>query len=169
MPITTKGKIPQSWPSGVHYTRGGTIPGGSRTFAQLKAQGTFNQTVTAKPGQGTGSADLIFAVYRPTVSYTPPAPWSIGGSTGGELFMLAPRWDAASYLANSTRGGNPDRKGAATFSYITALPLSAKQGAEERAEAAHIRQALLVPQTPNRTCQRRRCPDRRPKIRCTAQ
>ncbi|MFJ5064583.1 NucA/NucB deoxyribonuclease domain-containing protein [Streptomyces nigra] len=143
--ITTKGNTPQSWPSGARYIRGGDLPAGARTFAQLRAQSTFKQTVLAKPGQGTGSADLVFAVYEPSVKYTAPAPWTLNGN-GGNLFMLAPRWDAASYLANSTGGGNPDRKGAATFSYITPLTLSAKPGAEERAEAQHIRQAFLVPQ-----------------------
>ena len=144
MPITTKANIPQSWPSGARYTRGGTMPG-TKTFTQLKAQRTFKDTVTAKPGQGSGSADLLFAVYEPAISYTPPAPWKLSGALGGKLFMLAPRWDAASYLANSTGGGTPAKKGAATFSYVTPLTLSAKQGAEERAEAAHIRQAFLTP------------------------
>ncbi|WP_437047963.1 NucA/NucB deoxyribonuclease domain-containing protein [Streptomyces sp. enrichment culture] len=144
MPITTKADIPQSWPSGARYTRGGTMPG-TKTFTQLKALRTSKETVTAKPGQGSGSADLLFAVYEPAISYTPPAPWKLSGALGGKLFMLAPRWDAASYLANSTGGGTPAKKGAATFSYITPLTLSAKQGAEERAEAAHIRQAFLTP------------------------
>ncbi len=144
MPITTKATIPQSWPSGARYTRGGSMPG-TKTFTQLKAQRTFKDTVTAKPGQGSGSADLLFAVYEPAISYTPPAPWKLSGALGGKLFMLAPRWDAASYLANSTGGGTPAKKGAATFSYVTPLTLSAKQGAEERAEAAHIRQAFLTP------------------------
>ncbi|MFJ5726474.1 hypothetical protein [Streptomyces sp. NPDC093149] len=40
----------------------------------------------------------------------------------------------------------PVDSAAATFSYLTTLTLSAKQGAEEQAEAAHIRQAFLVPQ-----------------------
>jgi hypothetical protein len=146
MPITTKGNMPQSWPSRARYTRGGSLPTASKTFAQLKAARTFNQTVTAAPGQGSsGSTDLVFAVYEPTVAYTAPAPWKLSGSTGGKLFMLAPRWDAATYLANSTGGGNPAKKGAATFSYITALTLSAKPGALEQAEAAHIRQAFLTP------------------------
>ncbi|WP_255310755.1 NucA/NucB deoxyribonuclease domain-containing protein [Streptomyces viridosporus] len=145
MPITLKADIPQSRPSGARYTRGGTLPG-TKTFTQLKAQRTFEETVTAKPGQGSGSADLLFAVYEPAISYTPPAPWKLSGALGGKLFMLAPRWDAASYLANSTGGGTPDKKGAVTFSYVTPLTLSAKQGAEEQAEAAHIRQAFLVPQ-----------------------
>ncbi len=38
---------------------------------------------------------------------------------GRQLFMLAPRWESASCLANSTGGSNPARKGAATFSYVT--------------------------------------------------
>ncbi|MCX2927903.1 hypothetical protein [Streptomyces sp. NEAU-W12] len=146
MPITTKGNIPQSWPAGAKYTRGGKIPG-TKTFTQLKTQRTFNETVTAKPGQGSKkSLDLLFTVYEPDISYTPPPPWTLRGNLGGKLFMLAPRWESASYLANSTGGGKPDKKGAATFSYVTPLTLSAKQGAEEQAEAAHIQQAFLVPQ-----------------------
>lgn len=145
MPITVKGNLPQSWPSGARYTRGGSLPSTSRTFTQLKTVKTYNQTVSAAPGQGKGSADLLFAVYEPSVSYRAPAPWKLSGATGGKLFMLAPRWDAASYLSNSTGGGNPARKGAAAFSYVTPLTLSAKAGAPERAEAAHIRQAFLVP------------------------
>ncbi|MDO0916831.1 hypothetical protein QQM39_40295 [Streptomyces sp. DT2A-34] len=146
MPITTKGNIPQSWPSGVRYTRGGNMPG-TKTFAQLKAMRTFTETVTAKPGQGSsGSTDLIFAVYEPAISYTPPAPWALNGATGGKLFMLAPRWDAAKYLANSTGGGNPDRKGAATFSYVPTMTYSAKPGADERAVAQHIKTAFTKPE-----------------------
>jgi hypothetical protein len=145
MPITTKANIPQSWPSGVRYTRGGNMPG-TKTFAQLKAMRTFTETVTVKPGQGSGSADLVFAVYEPAISYSPPAPWALDGSTGGKLFMLAPRWDAAKYLANSTGGGNPDRKGAATFSYVPTMTYSAKPGAEERAVAQHIKTAFTKPE-----------------------
>ncbi|MER6609842.1 NucA/NucB deoxyribonuclease domain-containing protein [Streptomyces sp. NPDC000927] len=146
MPITTKGNIPQSWPAGAKYIRGGKMPG-TKTFAQLKAQRTFNETVTAKPGQGSKkNLDLLFAVYEPAISYTPPPGWTLHGALGGKLFMLAPRWESASYLANSTGGGKPEKKGAATFSYLSALTLSAKKGAEEQAEAAHIRQAFLVPQ-----------------------
>ncbi len=145
MPITTKADIPQSWPSGARYTRGGSMPG-TKTFTQLKAQRTFKDTVTAKPGQGSGSADLLFAVYEPAISYTPPAPWKLSGALGGKLFMLAPRWDAASYLANSTGGGTPAKKGAATFSYVPTLTYSAKAGAEERGVAQHIKTAFTVPQ-----------------------
>lgn len=146
MPITTKGNIPQSWPAGARYTRGGSMPG-TKTFTELKALRTFHETVNAKPGQGSaGATDLLFAVYEPAISYSPPAGWAMSGSRGGTLFMLAPRWDAATYLANSTGGGNPAKKGAATFSYVPTLTLSAKAGADERAEAQHIKQAFLVPQ-----------------------
>ncbi|WP_307026255.1 NucA/NucB deoxyribonuclease domain-containing protein [Streptomyces canus] len=146
MPITTKGNIPQSWPSGVRYTRGGNTPG-TKTFTELKALRTFSQTVNAKPGQGSsGSTDLIFAVYEPAISYTPPTGWTLSGALGGKLFMLAPRWDAASYLANSTGGGNPDRKGAATFSYVPTMTYSAKPGAEERAAAQHVKTAFTKPE-----------------------
>ncbi|MCX5094004.1 NucA/NucB deoxyribonuclease domain-containing protein [Streptomyces sp. NBC_00365] len=131
--------------AGARYTRGGNAPG-TKTFAELKTLRTFHETVNAKPGQGSGNSDLLFSVYEPAISYTPPAPWTLSGDMGGKLFMLAPRWDAASYLANSTGGGNPAKKGAATFSYLTTLVLSAKQGAEERAEAAHIRTAFINPQ-----------------------
>ncbi|MFD9097673.1 hypothetical protein [Streptomyces collinus] len=145
MPITTKGTVPKTWPSGAHFTRGGNIPG-TKTWAQLEALRTFHQTVNAKPGQGSGRSDVLFAVYEPAVSYTPPAPWKLDGDTGGTLFMLAPRWDAASYLPNSTGGGNPGKKGAATFSYDTTLILSAKPGAEERAEAQHVKTAFTHPE-----------------------
>lgn len=146
MPITTKGNIPQSWPARVNYTWGGDMPG-TKTFTQLQALRTFKQTVNAAPGQGSsGSTDLVFAVYEPEISYTPPAPWKLGGDRGGKLFMLALRWDAAKYLANSTGGGNPAKKGAATFSYLPTLTYSAKQGAEERAVAQHIKTAFTKPE-----------------------
>ncbi len=58
--------------------------------------------------------------------------------------MLAPRWDAASYLLNSTGAGNPAKKGAATFSYNTSLVLGAKPGAEERFEQGVV--GLLQPE-----------------------
>ncbi|WEO92751.1 hypothetical protein A6P39_000655 [Streptomyces sp. FXJ1.172] len=145
MPITTKGTVPKTWPSGARFTRGGNAPG-TMTWAQLEALRTFHETVNAKPGQGSGRSDLLAAVYEPLVSFKPPAPWKLSGATQGTLFMLAPRWDAASYLPNSTGGRNPATKGAATFSYITAMVLSARAGAEERAEAQHIKTAFTHPE-----------------------
>lgn len=145
MEISTKGKIPQSWPSSARYTRGGDLLG-TATFAELETTRTFNETVDAKPGQGSGSADLVFAVYQPSITITPPPNATLTGDLKGDLFLLAPRWDAASYLANSTGGGNPAKKGAATFSYVGTLTYSAKAGAEERAVAQHIRTAFTNPQ-----------------------
>lgn len=144
MRIETKGAMPQSWPSTAVYTHGGTPPG-TRTFDQFKAQRTFTHTVSAAPGQGTGSADQVFSVYEPVITITPPPGWKLGGELTGKLFMLALRWDAATYLANSTGGGNPARKGAATFSYLPTLTYSAKEGAEEKAVAEHIRTAFTAP------------------------
>ncbi|WP_328394562.1 hypothetical protein OHS70_06450 [Streptomyces sp. NBC_00390] len=144
MKVATKGAIPQSWPSGVRYTQGGTPPG-TKTFDELKRQRTYTHTVSAAPGQGSGSSDQVFSVYEPVVTITPPPGWKLGGELTGKLFMLAPRWDAATYLANSTGGGTPARKGAATFSYLPTLTYSAKEGAEEKAVAEHIRTAFTKP------------------------
>ncbi|WP_254707200.1 NucA/NucB deoxyribonuclease domain-containing protein [Streptomyces lunaelactis] len=145
MRIETKGALPKSWPSRVRYAQGGSMPG-TKTFDELKRQRTYTHTVNAKPGQGSsGTTDLVFAVYEPVITITPPAGWKLGGALTGKLFMLAPRWDAATYLANSTGGGNPGRKGAATFSYLPTLTYSAKAGAEERAVAEHIRTAFTKP------------------------
>ncbi|MFF3312830.1 hypothetical protein [Streptomyces sp. NPDC002952] len=68
------------------------------------------------------------------------------GDLKGDIFMLAPRWDAAKYLANSTGGGNPARKGSATFSYVPTLAYRAKPGASERAAAQHIDTAFKTPE-----------------------
>ena len=73
MPITTKGNIPQSWPAGAKYVRGGKMPG-TKTFTQLKAQRTFNETVTAKPGQGSGGAP----------KFSDSGPYRIEVQNGGE-------------------------------------------------------------------------------------
>jgi hypothetical protein len=65
-------KIPQSWPSSARYTRGGNIQG-TVTFAGLEALRTFNETVDAKSGQDSGgSTDLVFTVYQPSITITPP-------------------------------------------------------------------------------------------------
>jgi hypothetical protein len=110
MPITTKGNIPQSWPAGARYTRGGDKPG-TKTFTQLKALRTFNETVNAKPGQGnTGATDLLFAVYEPAISYTPSAGWIVSGAHGGKLFMLAPRWETATYLPTPSAAATQRRR-----------------------------------------------------------
>ncbi|MFJ8602294.1 NucA/NucB deoxyribonuclease domain-containing protein [Streptomyces shenzhenensis] len=140
MQITLDGKIAQSWPSGVTYTSGGTALPATKTWAQFAAAGSVQTTVTAANGAGSnGSTESIFAVYQPSVKIKAPTPWTLGGSTGGDLFMLAPRWDKASYLANSTKGG------AATFSYIGTLYYSKAVGAPEQAVALHIDKAYRTP------------------------
>ncbi|MEV0019571.1 hypothetical protein [Streptomyces tendae] len=111
MQITLDGKIAQSWPSTVKYTPSGTALPATKTWAQFAAS-SVQTSVTAANGAGSnGSTETIFAVYQPSVKIKAPAPGTPGSSTGGDLFMLAPRWDKASYLANSANGG------AATFSY----------------------------------------------------
>ncbi|WP_199546320.1 NucA/NucB deoxyribonuclease domain-containing protein [Streptomyces sp. N35] len=146
MPIRIKGQVAKSWPARARYTHGGTIPATARTFSQLGRLRTFTHTVRAAPGGGRTAADLVHAVYEPTVSITPTPGWTMGpGSTGGKLFLLAPRWDAARYLGNATGGGKPANKGAATFSYTTALAYSGRPGAVERAVALHIRDAYADP------------------------
>ncbi|WP_336324041.1 NucA/NucB deoxyribonuclease domain-containing protein [Streptomyces lavendofoliae] len=146
MKITTNGAMPKSWPTGVKYDHGGNLPKAAKSFDELKLARTYLHTVNAKPGQGSsGSTDLIFTVYEPSISITAPAGWRLGGALSGKLFMLAPRWDAASYLANSTGGGNPAKKGAATFSYLPTLAYSTKAGAPERAVAEHLRTAFTKP------------------------
>ncbi|GHE58689.1 hypothetical protein GCM10017771_81760 [Streptomyces capitiformicae] len=146
MKIGVKGKIPKSWPSGVRYTRGGNMPG-TKTFAELKVLRTYNETVHAKPGQGSqGATDLIASIYQPSVTITPPPNVTLTGALKGDLFFLPPRWDAAKYLANSNGGGNPDKRGAASFAYIGTLIYSTKAGAEERAVAQHIKTAFTNPE-----------------------
>ncbi|MEU1126515.1 hypothetical protein ABZ371_23830 [Streptomyces sp. NPDC005899] len=104
--ITLKGKIAQSWPSTVAYIYGGTAMPAARTWAQFQTASSLTTTVTAGNGAGSnGSTESIFAVYQPSVSVAPPTGWKLSGATGGDIFMLAPRWDKASYLANSTNGG----------------------------------------------------------------
>ncbi|MFH8792735.1 hypothetical protein [Streptomyces sp. NPDC017941] len=142
--ISVNAKITQSWPSRARYTYAGTMPG-TKTFAEAKRQKSFTHTVHAKPGQGSGRLDTIFAVYQPTVTVTPPAPWTVKPPSSTKLFLLAPRWEAAGYLANSTGSGNPARRGAATFSYAVPLVYSAKSGAVEQEVAKHIRLAFLSP------------------------
>ncbi len=76
MKITTSGAIPKSWPSRVKYDQGGNLPKTAKTSDELKAARTYTHTMNAKPGQGSsGTTDLVFAVYEPSVAITPPAGW----------------------------------------------------------------------------------------------
>lgn len=138
--ITLKGQIAQSWPSTVAYIKGGTAMPAAKTWAQFQVAGSLTTTVTAGNGAGSnGSTETIFAVYQPSVSVAPPTGWTLSGATSGDLFMLAPRWDKASYLANSASGG------AATFSYLGTLYYSKAEGSPERAVALHIEKGFKTP------------------------
>ncbi|MFF1378708.1 hypothetical protein [Streptomyces sp. NPDC058308] len=145
--ISVKPEIKTSWPSRARYTYGGTMPG-TKTFAEAKRQKSFTHTVTAKAGQGD-ALDTIFAVYEPIVGVTPPAPWTLSPPTSTKMFLLAPRWDAAKYLANSTGSGNPDKAGAATFSYIVPMIYHTRDGAVEQQVAKHIKKAFTDPENTN--------------------
>ncbi|WPO70233.1 hypothetical protein [Streptomyces sp. KN37] len=143
--ISAKTAIKTSWPSTARYTYGGTLPG-TTTFGEAKAAKSFTHTVTAKAGQGAGGLDTIFAVYEPKITVTPPTPWGLEPPTTATMFMLAPRWDAAKYLANSTGSGNPDKAGAATFSYNDPLIYHTRNGAIEEEVAKHIKKAFTKPE-----------------------
>lgn len=143
--ISVKPEIKTSWPSAARYTYSGTMPG-TKTFGEAQLAKSYTHSVTAKPGQGAAGLDTIFAVYEPVVSLAPPAPWSLNPPTSTKLFLLAPRWEAAKYLANSTGSGNPDKRGAATFSYVVPLIYHTKDGSVEQAVAKHIKTAFTTPE-----------------------
>ncbi|MEW1700101.1 NucA/NucB deoxyribonuclease domain-containing protein [Streptomyces sp. NPDC093249] len=138
MGITLKASIAASWPSNVAYSYGGTLLPATRTWASFQTANSVATTLTAPNGVGSnGPTESIAAVYQPAVSVSAPAPWKLGGSTGGNVFMLAPRWDKASYLPSAT--------GAAAFSYLGVLYYSKAVGSPERAVALHIEKAYLTP------------------------
>lgn len=141
MGITTKGSIAQSWPSTATYTQGGVSMPFTRTWTQLLGTSTFQHTVTAAPGQGSSGsrADTIFAVYTPNITIKAPPTWATEPITGGDLFMLPPRWDNAEYLPNATAGG------AATWAVMTPLRYSTASDAPEREVALHIQKAFTTP------------------------
>ncbi|MCW8382415.1 NucA/NucB deoxyribonuclease domain-containing protein [Streptomyces justiciae] len=140
MGIVTEGKIAQSWPSTVHYTQGGVSMPASRTWAQLLETGGFKHTVSAAAGQGSAGAatDSVFAVYQPHISITAPPGWAVTSQTGGDLFMLPPRWDKADYLP-------ADATGAAAFSILPTLQYSTAANSPERGVALHIQKAFTDP------------------------
>ncbi|MFE6157437.1 hypothetical protein ACFQ7F_00750 [Streptomyces sp. NPDC056486] len=143
--ISVKPEIKTSWPSTARYTYGGTLPG-TKTFGEAQLTKSYTHSITAKPGQGAAGLDTIFAVYEPVVSLAPPAPWSLSPPTSTKMFVLAPRWEAAKYLANSTGSGNPDKRGAAAFSYVVPLIYHTKDGAVEQEVAKHIKTAFTKPE-----------------------
>ncbi|MFF8947107.1 hypothetical protein ACF1A5_33580 [Streptomyces sp. NPDC014864] len=146
--LKLEGTIPQDWPSRAIPKTGGDLPV-TRTFDQLQAMPSahFTHTVRYKPGQGTGSgkADVVFGVYQPVVTSTLPPGWVGNSPAVGKPAMFAPRWDAGKYLSNPTGGGNPDNRGAASFSYLATLVYSAKASAPERGVATHIKKAYTTP------------------------
>ncbi|WP_282790873.1 hypothetical protein [Streptomyces sp. CC224B] len=132
--IHLRGKIDKSWPSGVNYKYGGARMPVSKGWGDS----SFRHTIYAAPGQGYRTDDLVHAAYSAKVTMTPPPGWTIEIPNGGNVFMLPPRWDKASYLPNSA-------KGAASFAVTTALPYSKKAGAPEAAVAKHIEKAFKRP------------------------
>ncbi|MFF3775773.1 hypothetical protein [Streptomyces sp. NPDC002232] len=146
MRIGLKGVIAQDWPAAARPVLSNTLPV-TKTLTQMKASPHYTHTVRYAPGQGSGAgaADLIAAVYQPEIVSTMPPGWVGPSPVTGKPFMFAPRWDAASYLRNSTGSGNPANKGGAAFSMVGTLAYSSKAGAPEKAVADHIKQAFANP------------------------
>lgn len=140
MGITTKGSITHRWPSTAAYTQGGVTMPFTRTWSQLLGEDTYKHTLTVAAGQGSDSVktDLIAAVYVPNISLKAPPAWSSLPITGGDLFMLPPRWDKAPYLPNAAAG-------AASWAVLTPLQYSTAAGAPEREVALHIQKAFTKP------------------------
>ncbi|MGW6455110.1 NucA/NucB deoxyribonuclease domain-containing protein [Streptomyces sp. NPDC055078] len=142
--ITIDPRHSKTWPA-VRIKQGGKVPK-SPTFDALKRLKTFPHTATVDAGQGSKPDDLVAGVYEPVIKLTPPPGYKLGGNTEGKLFMLPPRWDAASYLPNARgQAGKPATKGSAAFSYIGFLKYSSKAGAKEKAVADHIKTAFKNP------------------------
>ncbi|MEV8628571.1 NucA/NucB deoxyribonuclease domain-containing protein [Streptomyces sp. NPDC051079] len=146
MRIGLKGVVPQNWPAAAKPVLSSTLPV-TKTLPQMQASPHYVHTLRYAPGQGSGAgaADLIAAVYQPEIVNTMPAGWVGPNPVTGKPFMFAPRWDAASYLRNSTGGGNPANKGGAAFSMMATLEYSSQPGAPEQAVAEHIKQAFTNP------------------------
>ncbi|MFD9724620.1 hypothetical protein [Streptomyces sp. NPDC059072] len=144
--IGLKGTIPQDWPAAATPVVGKALPV-TKTWLQMKASPHYTHTVRYAPGQGSGAgaADVVFAVYQPEVVSTLPAGWVGESPKTGKPFMFAPRWDAASYLRNSTGAGSPANKGGAAFAMVATLEYSAQAGAAEQAVAQHIQKAFTNP------------------------
>ncbi|MGW0538109.1 hypothetical protein [Streptomyces sp. NPDC003032] len=152
MVISTNAKIAQSWPARVRYKHGGvgTSMPVKRTWVQLLSGGNFKHTVSAAAGQG-GTDDGIYAVYKSTIKTTYPPGWREVRPTGGDLFILPPRWDKASYLPNRS-------KGAAIFSVSTALGYSTKASDPEKDVAKHIKLGYTNPGQTQPPFSRKRLP-----------
>ncbi|GAA0414915.1 NucA/NucB deoxyribonuclease domain-containing protein [Streptomyces luteireticuli] len=132
------------WPESTKVKNGGNMPRG-RSFDDLRRMkpAHFLHTAYVDAGHGSGSADLVQAVYAPTIKVELPKPY-IGGGTS-QFPLLAPKWDAAKHLKNGKGKGNPALRGAASFSYIPTLHYSTKAGAPEKGVAEHLKKAFTDP------------------------
>ncbi|MFI1769595.1 hypothetical protein ACH41H_47455 [Streptomyces sp. NPDC020800] len=138
--ITTNASIPKTWPSRVRITKGGDRFPKTQTWQQLLDGRTNHQTLNAPSGQaGTlgPKTRMITAVYQPNIKLAAPPGWVISPGAGGDIFMLPPRWDQATYL--------PKSSGAAVFSVLTSLKYSTARSAPEREVASHIKKAYTNP------------------------
>ncbi|MEW2400283.1 hypothetical protein [Streptomyces sp. NPDC046862] len=139
--ITTSASISHKWPSTTRITKGGNTLPVTRTWSELLDGRPLKQTITAPSGQpgSLGSTRLIAAIYQPNIKLVAPPGWADDGFTGGDIFMLPPRWDEADYLPGSAAGG------AAVFSVVATLKYKTAASAPEREVAAHIKKAFTKP------------------------
>ncbi|MEU0008540.1 hypothetical protein ABZ079_30875 [Streptomyces sp. NPDC006314] len=137
--ITTKASIPKTWPSRVKIIKGGDKLPKTKTWQELLDGRTIHQTINVPSGQ-TGTSGpktrLIASVYQPSISLKDPPGWTSPG-LGGDIFMLPPRWDQATYL--------PKSAGAAVFSVLTSLRYHTASSAPEHEVASHIKKAYTKP------------------------
>ncbi|MFI0914197.1 RICIN domain-containing protein [Streptomyces abikoensis] len=140
---TIKYDMPQVEPAGAKVSSSGTMPQQTMSYDQLAGmqRAYFRHNVTVAPGQGRGRDDVVFGVYLPSITTTVPAPWVESPNSVARPFVLAPRWDAAPYLSNSS---GADRGGAA-FSFEPTLHFSASENSPEKGVARHIKDAYDNP------------------------
>ncbi|MFF5131828.1 RICIN domain-containing protein [Streptomyces syringium] len=141
-------KFPKVWPSKAQVQNGGSLPV-TLSFDELSTRrptAHFQHTARVAPGQGSGSgkADVVFAVYEPVITSQVPPGWEGKGSSGSP-FIMAPRWDSASYLRNSTGEGKPGNRGSATFSYVPTMNYSTAPNAPELGVAKHVEKVFADP------------------------
>ncbi|MGK5733214.1 RICIN domain-containing protein [Streptomyces sp. URMC 124] len=151
-------QMPLISPKTAVATYGGAVPP-FLSWDQLKGMkpnAHFLHTVTVAPGQGmAGSTDLVFGAYQPDITLTAPPGWQ-GTNQHAKPFVMAPRWDAASYLRTT--------EGSATFSFMPTLGYSNADDAPEKGVAEHILLAYTNPSaTYPKSPQLKDIPGREPK------
>ncbi|BCM71202.1 hypothetical protein EASAB2608_06536 [Streptomyces sp. EAS-AB2608] len=158
MGITTNASIPKTWPSRIRITKGGDSLPKTRLWQDLLDGRTIKQTIKAPSGQsGTlGKTKLLVAIYQPNIKLKAPSGWASDGFTGGDIFLLPPRWDEADYLPAATRGGG------GAFSVLTSLTYSTAERAPERGVAAHIKKAFTKPGQTQPPFSRKKVPGQNP-------